>query len=653
MLNVVRRKATKWVAGAILFLVLIAMVVTGFGTDGMGGLGGMGGGQQRSETLATVGSATVTEEELRDLVTRQFNQARQRNPALDLATFIESGAFDQTLNSLIVGEAVQLFGAEQGLVATQRMVDREIVNIPQFRNFAGQFDENAFRAALRNQNLTEAQLREDIARSLLQRQLLLPIAAGQRVPENVARSFANLLLERRRGAIGVVPSGALAAAINPSDAEIANYYNQNRTRFMIPERRVVRFAVIGPEQVAAASQATEQEIQAYYRQNAAQYGPRERRTLQRLVLQDRAAADAAAQQLRSGTAFDQIASRAGFSAGDLTFPDQTQEDFTRQSNAEIARAAFAANAPEGAVIGPIALDGTFQVIRVAAIQSTPARPLEAVRAEIATAIQQRKASEALAALVARVEDRISNNENIDEIARAEQLNLVTTPPITATGQSFGQPFVVPPQLQPLLTQAFEIEAEDPEPVVETIEANQRYALVGIGQVTSAATPPLAQIRQAVRATLVLQSASDRARAAAQAIADRINGGMPVAQAFAAAGIAGMPPVQPINMQRLEISRGGQQVPPPLLALFSLPQGRARILAAPNGQGWFVIHHAERTPGDAGTQPQLIQTTRTEFTNSASEEMAQQFARALEMRAGVTRNDAAIAAARRRLTGGAE
>ena len=113
MLNVARRKATKWVAGAILFLVLIAMVVTGFGTDGMGGLGGMGGGQQRSETLATVGSGKVTEQELRDLVTRQFNQARQRTPALDMASFIESGAFDQTLNSLIVGQAVQLFAAEQ------------------------------------------------------------------------------------------------------------------------------------------------------------------------------------------------------------------------------------------------------------------------------------------------------------------------------------------------------------------------------------------------------------------------------------------------------------------------------------------------------------------------------------------------------------
>ena len=232
MLAFARKKAARWLAVGLLALVLIAMVVTGFGTDGMGGLGGMGGGsQQRSETLVTVGSGTVTEQELRDLLTRQFNQARQQNPALDMNAFLASGAFDQILNSLVVGEAVQLFGAEQGLVATQRMVDREIVNVPQFRNFAGQFDDNAFRTALRNQNLTEAQLREDIARSLIQRQLLGPIALGQRVPEGVARSFANLLLERRRGAVGVVPSGALAASINPSDAEIANFYQQNRARY--------------------------------------------------------------------------------------------------------------------------------------------------------------------------------------------------------------------------------------------------------------------------------------------------------------------------------------------------------------------------------------------------------------------------------------
>ena len=72
----------------------------------------------------------------------------------------------------------------------------------------------------------------------------------------------------------------------------------------------------------------------------------------------------------------------------------------------------------------------------------------------------------------------------------------------------------------------------------------------------------------------------------------------------------------------------------------------------HGTGWFVVHHAERTAGDASDQPQLIATTRAEFTNTASEEIAQQFARAVELRTEIERNQDALAAARRRLLGGA-
>jgi len=648
MLSFARKKLSRWLAIGLLGFVLIAMVITGFGTDGMGGLGAVGGGAQAPTTLAEVGDSTITEQEFSDILTRQFQQARQQQPTLDMATFLASGAFDQILNSMIVGAAVSEFGAEQGLVASQRMVDREIVNIPQFRNFAGQFDQATFRQALAGQNLTEAQLREDIARSLIQRQLLGPIALGGRVPEGLARQYANLLLERRQGTIGLVQASAFTQGINPSPAEVAQFYNQNRGRFMIPERRVVRFAMIGPDQIAAAAQATEQEIQAYYRQNAARYGPGETRTLQHLVLQDQRAAQAAVQQLRGGASFADVASRAGFAASDLTYPNLTQAAFGGQAAPEIAQAAFAANAAQGAVVGPIAAQGTFHVVRVDAIQRTPARSFQDVRAEIAQQITQRKAVDALAALIGRIEDRISDGSSLEEIAQAERLQLVTTPPLTAAGQAFGQPFVIPPELRPLITEAFQIDPENPEPVVEEVQPNQRYALLGIGQTFAAAPPPLAQIQNQVREVLIQQRALARARAVAEGIVGRLNGGTAAAQAFA--GQTGVANQQSINMQRMEIARGGQQVPPPLLALFSLPQGRARIMPAPNGQGWFVVHHAQRTPGDASSQPQLIQTTRNEFNNSAAEELAQQFARALEQRFEVERNDEAIARVRRRLSG---
>jgi peptidyl-prolyl cis-trans isomerase D len=650
MLSFARKKASRWIAIGLLGFVLIAMVITGFGTDGMGGLGGLAGGTTTSgPRLATVDGKAVNEPDLNDLLNRQFAQARQQQPTLAMAAFLEMGAFESLLNQLVVGAAIESFGAAQGLTVSQRMVDREIVNIPAFRNFTGQFDENTFRQALQSQNITEAALRQDISRALMQRQLLGPIALGARAPEGVAREYANLLLEQRRGTIGVIPAELLAGGINPTDAQLAAFYTQNRSRFALPERRVVRYAMIGRERIAAQARATDAEVAAYYRENQAQYGPRQTRTLQQVVLPDQNAANAFLQRVRGGANFADAAAQAGFSAGDIGFANQTQQQFTEASSAEVARAAFAAQ--QGALVGPIRTELGFHVVRVEAVQATPARALDTVRAEIAQAVEQRKTADLLSALVTRVEDSISDGGSMEDIARANGLQLVSTPPITADGQVIGQTWVIPPELQPLLRGAFEIDPEDPEPVVETVVPNERFALLGIERVIPSAPPPLVQIRDQVRAALVQQQALARARQVAQGIVDAINRGTAPAQAFAAAQPR-VPAPQSVDMRRVEISRGGQQVPPPLLALFTLPQGRARIVPAPNGAGWFVVHHAQRTPGDASQQPQLIATTRNEFSNSAADEIAQQFARAVEARSTVDRNTAAIQQMRNRLAGNA-
>ena len=70
-------------------------------------------------------------------------------------------------------------------------------------------------------------------------------------------------------------------------------------------------------------------------------------------------------------------------------------------------------------------------------------------------------SDALNALVTRVEDRLAEGESIEEVARAERLNLVTTPPVTEAGQVPGQQFSIPPELRPLLQGAFEVDPDDP------------------------------------------------------------------------------------------------------------------------------------------------------------------------------------------------
>ncbi|HEY0627077.1 MAG TPA: peptidyl-prolyl cis-trans isomerase [Allosphingosinicella sp.] len=636
MLSFFRRGIMSKLMLGVLAIGLFAIVITGFGTGGSG-LGGVGAG---SSTLASVGDETVTSTELTDQVNRQLTRAREQQPELDLPRFLRTGVFEEALRGLISVKALLSFGRDVGLAASKLMVDREIASIPAFQNLAGQFDNAAFQAALARQNVTEQALRSEIEASIIQRQLLLPIAGNARVPQSLALQYASLLLERRQGSVGIVPAEAMPAGPAPTDAELQTFYNQNRTRYTLPERRVLRYAVFGPDKVAAQARPTDAEIANYYRTNAARYAAQETRDLSQVVLPTQQAAQQFAAKLARGTSFQQAAAEAGFSAGDIRQAGQNRQGFSGISSPAIANAAF--GAAEGAVTQPIQSELGWHIVRIDKINRTPARALEAVRGEIAAALTQQKTEAGLADLVTRIEDSLADGSSFEEVARANGLQVQETPPVTAAGAGATT------DIQPLLKTAFEM-AEDEDPVVETIQQGQRFAMLAVGRIVPAAPPPLAQIADRVRTDLVAQRQAQRARQVAAAIVAKINAGTAPAQAFAQAGIA-LPAPQPINARRMDISQGGAEVPPPLQMMFSMKRGTAKLLEAPNRGGWFVVHLATTEAGDARGNQQLIQATQAQFGQVASDELAQQFTNAVERQLEVERNEDAIRALKRQLQG---
>jgi peptidyl-prolyl cis-trans isomerase D len=658
MLRAFRSKLSSWLMLAFLIVAVAAIVITGFGTGGTGGL--PSAGQSGGETLAEIGGEEVDSDELERLVRRRFQVAQQENPELDLGRFLAAGAYEGILNETVVGRALWAFGRANGITVSERMIDRVIANIPEFRNFAGQFDDATYRQTLAAQNMSEAQLRREVANYLMQRQLQLPIGMATRAPEAVAVQYASLMLERRRGTVGIVRSDAMTAGLAPSNAEVIAYFQRNRTRYTVPERRVLRYALIGREQVAAAATPTEQEIQAYYRQNAARYSGSETRTLQQVVLPTEAAARQLVQRAGGGANFAAAAQQAGFSATDIALGQQSREQYANLTNAAAAQAVFSAQ--QGALVGPLRSELGWHVVRVESINRANARPLDAVRAEIVTELSRRKLSDALATLSSRIEERIEDGASFEDIVRTEHLTMVETPPITAAGQAPGAQWQAPPELRPLLRAAFEIDPEDPEPAVETIAPNERYAFLSVARVIPAAVPPLAQIAAQVRADVIRQTGFERARALAQRLADRISSGVPAARAFAEAGVRLQPPT-PMELRRVDLARS-TEVPPVMELFFSVPPGRARTLEGPNRGGWYVVHVSGRTPGQAtcpANQPpaaqqqsegcQLIQAARQEFGARAGSEYTEQFARAVQNGLEIERNEAAIGRLRQRLRAG--
>lgn len=653
MISAFRKKLTSWLMLGFLLLALLAIVVTGFGTGGVGGLPAPG--TQAADTLAEVNGEEIKADELESELRNALRRAQQQNPGADVGQLIAAGAFEALLDQLIVGRLLYAFGEDQGLIVTERMVDQLIVSIPAFRNFAGQFDDSTYRTALAQQNITEPDFRRQLRNALMQQQLQVPIGIGARVPESVTVQYASLMLERRRGTIGVIPNEALSAGIAPSDQEIAQYYARNRARYQVPERRVLRYAIVGRDQLAAAARATDEEIGAHYRENQARYAGAETRNLQQIVLPSEAEASAFVGRAgAAGANFAAAARTLGRSAADINLAAQSRDQLAALTSPDIAGRAF--GAAQGALIGPVRSLLGWHVIRIESINRATPRPLEAVRGEIAAEIERRKLEDALHGLVTRVEERVDQGASFDDIVRDERLTAVETPPLTTAGAAPGVQYQAPPELAAILRGAFQMDPDDPDPAFETLTPNERYAFVSVARTIPAAVPQLQQIAAQVRADVIRQRAWERARALADRIVAQINGGIPAARAFAAAGVR-LPAPEAVNARRLDISQNAQ-IPQPLTMFFSVPARRARAFAAPNGAGWYIVHVDERIPGQASC-PQgqsaeqnegcrLIQQARAEFNGVAGNEYVDQFARQVQQGAAIERNEEAIARLRQRL-----
>jgi peptidyl-prolyl cis-trans isomerase D len=85
-------------------------------------------------------------------------------------------------------------------------------------------------------------------------------------------------------------------------------------------------------------------------------------------------------------------------------------------------------------------------------------------------------------------------------------------------------------------------------------------------------------------------------------------------------------------------------------MFSLPRGKARILAAPDGRGWFVVYLDKIVPGDARREPGLIAAVRSQFGQIIGDEYARQFSTAIQAKLNVRRNDEALRKLRSELLG---
>ena len=619
-------------------LILIGFAVSDLSNFGTGNVGfGMG-----SSTLAEVGGEKITDREMSDAMQRRLQDARQRDPEADYASIV--GDYDRILDALITSKALVTFAQSHGFHLSKRLIDAEIAQIPQTRGLNGQFSEDAYRGFLAQQRLTDAQVREVLASTLLQRLLIAPVAANARVPIGVATPYASMMLEAREGEAATIPVDLFKAGLNPTDRDLQSYYSSNRGRYMVPEQRIIRFARIGPEQVTGAA-ASDQEIAAYYNANQATYGARQTRNLTQAVVANQAAANAIAAKAKSGAT---LAAAAGANTAVSSLQNQTRQAYASVAGDQMAAAVF--SAASGAVVGPIQSDFGWVVAKVDSVTTEGGRSLAQVRSEIAAKLTGDKREQALEELVTSIQDSVDDGSNFAEAAAQAKLQPTATPLILPNGTSrTDAAYRAPAELAAAIQAGFEIAPNDP-PEIIALANDQGYALVSPAQVVAAAPAPLATIRERVRDDWISAQAQQKARAAAQAIAAKTARGVPIAQAVREAGVS-LPAVRPLAARRIQIATATSPVPAHIRTLFTLGQGKSQMVADQQGRNLYVVKVNKIVPGNALLQPALIGQMRNELQQAAAQDYAAQFVAAVRAAAKVQRNQEAINAQKQRMVTG--
>ena len=631
-----KSKIGTGIVATFFILILAGFAVTDITNFGSGNIGfGLG-----SSTLARVGDQQVSDREMGDAMQRRLQQVRKDRPTADYATI--AGDFDTLLNALIDQRSLLAFADKYGIRLSKRLIDAEIAQIPQTKGLNGKFSDQAYQQFLVQQRMTDAQVRDVIAGTLLQRIILTPVATNARVSVGMARPYADMLLEAREGEAAAVPLDPFRVGLKATDADLQRYYAANRNRYVVPEQRTVRIARIGPELVAGIT-ASDKEIADYYNASQAVYGASETRSLSQAVVPDQATANAIAAKAKGGAT---LAAAAGAGGAVTSLADQSRQAYASVAGDKAASAVFAA--PAGAIVGPLQSDFGWVVVKVDGVKSKGGKSLAEAKSEIAAKVTADKRKQAIEDIVDKVQNAVDEGNNFNEAAAANKLPVTTTPLVTAAGTSrTDAAYKLPPDLAPALKTGFDIAPNDP-PEIVTLPNSQGYALVSPGQVVAAAPAPFASIRAQVESDWVNAQAFQRARDTANRIAARASQGVSLAQAVKESGVA-LPATRPMAARRLQIAEANGRVAPPMQMLFSLPQGKSRAVADVQGRGFFVVKVNKITPGNALLQPGLISKMQNELQDALSQDYAQEFVNAVRAEMKVKRNEDAIKSEKARIT----
>jgi foldase protein PrsA len=200
------------------FLPLPLLLVFALVVAGCGG-GGSSPKSVPQDAVAVVGSDTITKQQYNDLLAAARSQYKaQKKTFPKVGTTAYKSLSDSAVTYLVQESELEQKATEMGVAVTAKDVNDQIAQIKQ-QYFSG--DDKKYRAQLKAQGLTEAQLKQDLRAQILAQKLYDKVTADVKV----------------------------------TDAAVKSYYQQNKSQYTTQESRDVRHILVASKKQAESLEA--------------------------------------------------------------------------------------------------------------------------------------------------------------------------------------------------------------------------------------------------------------------------------------------------------------------------------------------------------------------------------------------------------------
>jgi peptidyl-prolyl cis-trans isomerase D len=544
-------------------------------------------GEISTDTVAKIGDESVSVQDVR----QQLNQIEQRNPNMKP---LESLYAQQILKQLVFQKEIEYEAKRLGIrVSDQEQADRIRQYVPTAYNAGVFVGRDRYSAEVQARFQMTVELFEELVRQgLLEEKFRKMVTDGISVGPAELQDEFRYKNEKVKLDYTLIKPEDLEAKISPDEAEIRAAYEKNKSKYQVPERRVVRYALVDVNQIRHSLQVSDDVLKQQYRANIQQYQVPNRVHVEHILFMTVGKTDAEVEeikkkaedvlkQVKKGEKFEDLAKKysedpgSKDKGGDLSWITQGQ------TVPEFEKTAFSLS--PGQVSDLVKTQYGFHIIKVLEKETAHTKPFEEVKDSLRANFLPTQADKEASAIADQLTAAIrqSPRMSLDDLAKQFHLTVGETRPIAAS--------------DPLLELANSQEAKDaifrarPDETSLPVRTDRGYVVLSVKSILPAHQGSLEEVRDRVITDLKREKSTEMAKSKAEELIKRVKAG----EKFdAAARSLGLEPKTSDLIARdgsIPGAASGKQIS----AAFSLKTGD---VATPLGlgQNWLVFRVAEKS-----------------------------------------------------------